>query len=191
MNQLIWLKKTIIVIALLIFLLYSGYWIFKYTTQKNGVERIESTKIVKEGNDFIFPDLLLGMTKTQFIEGDLALQQIYQLHRKELPLKNGYILKYMSQDQQFAVKIWISESKKESEAKNLLDDMVIKMDNNQMFSSPKKITIDNNITIYRTGSGDTMDFFYQSGSLLVWAQTDKNYPNYHLMEKEITQKIKG
>jgi len=72
-----------------------------------------------------FPKEIAGLRLLSKAEGDEAKRQIYGLHGKDLGLYQGFVLRYGNPARASSTAvIWISRSKKESDAEELMGRMV-------------------------------------------------------------------
>lgn len=115
---------------------------------------------------FGIPNQIGSYSLTTKMEGDEAIQHISQLHGKDIQIKNGYILEYQNDNQEFSV-VWISESTSENEAKKLFNKMNKLMDQSKMYSDHQIIEVDGSTIQYVFGM-DMDNYYYQKGSQVIW-----------------------
>ncbi|GAW93744.1 hypothetical protein [Calderihabitans maritimus] len=128
-----------------------------------------SSKKLPELNEDSFPQALAGMPLVHLVTGEQAIAQISKLHGTNIPIENGYIAMYRSEDRQAV--LWISESATSEEAEELLKIMDEKMPGSSAFSNYTVKVIDGKTYYYVTGIG-MHNYYYLKGNRVYWLGTN-------------------
>jgi hypothetical protein len=129
-------------------------------------ERNKTVSAPETNQAISIPSKIGSYSLTMKLEGDEAMQQISQLHGKDIDIKAGYIIEYQNDDQAPAM-VWISESSDENEATKLFNKMNKLMDQSKMYSDHRTVKIDGTSVEYVFGM-DMDNYYYQKGSQVIW-----------------------
>ena len=131
----------------------------------------------------IFPKKLGDMSLTLYNEGDVAIEQIKELHggtpRK---IENAYVVVYNSNSSNKA-KFWVSESTNNDEAVSLVTAMSNMVGKSGMFSDAMPMNIEG-ITVYFVSAHmehmGLYHYFYAKNNKVYWLQIDNQDESYRI-----------
>ncbi len=117
------------------------------------------------------PDQVAGLTLSESVSGEQALEEITFLHGKEFELISGIRGTYGGIGQ---VTIWVAGTNRGSDAADLVDLMRDKIAEGNSPFQPTGKNLDGDRVVYElTGMGQA-HFYFQSGNLVVWLAADEN-----------------
>lgn len=120
-----------------------------------------------------FPKNIQGLNLQQVVSGPQALSMISRLHGSDIPVKQGYIASYAGSQGQ--IMIWISESEKTDQAKQLLQIMDRKISaagnsgpsGQPPFTDRRELTV-NGIKVIAVKGMGMENYYYQDGTKVYW-----------------------
>lgn len=112
-----------------------------------------------------FPPTIGGLALMGVKEGQEALKDISRLHGTEIEGERGWVLTYS--DGQGRAVVWVSEAKDEGKARELLTEMLRKMEKNSTFTPPQPLGIPT-VEMYQTEGLNQTHFFWAKGRRVYW-----------------------
>lgn len=126
--------------------------------------------IWKGSSRTVMPRQLAGLNLVKLTEGEEAKAAINQLHGTSIKIKDGYIAMY--QGTSGRAMLWVSISKSEEEARQLLDLMTEKIrDGTEFFKNLKSFTA-GKFRIYSVEGGGQTHFYYGISNKTIWLAAD-------------------
>lgn len=121
--------------------------------------------------DIPLPDQISGLTLSDIVTGEQALDEISFMHRKEFELATGIRGTYGGTEQ---VTIWVAGTNTDSDAVNLVDLMYDKIaEGSSPFQSSGE-NLDGERVVYElTGMGQA-HFYFRSRKLVIWLAADED-----------------
>lgn len=130
----------------------------------------------------IFPEKLGDMSISLYRDGDEAMKEVKNLHRRtNVEIEKAYIANYRSTSASKA-KFWVSESKNKEEAASLLEAMNGRVGKTGMFSNSTPFTIEDLKVYFVTGQPELglYHYFYTKDKEVFWIQIDNPDEPYRL-----------
>lgn len=173
-------NKSEMFIAIFIIAIIAGTaFIYSQTHEKNTIG--------------IFPEKMGDMSLTLYKEGDVAIEQIKELHggtpRK---IENAYVVDYNGNSSNKA-KFWVSESANHEDAVSLVTAMSKMVGTSGMFSNSTPMNIEGITVYFVSGHMEHIGlyhYFYAKDNKVFWIQIDNADKLYRInFVKESIKKI--
>lgn len=111
------------------------------------------------------PEKIAALTRTEFISGPEAIQQIAMMHGKNITLYDGHIAIYKSGSSE--VTLWISVSPSRAEGEGLFQLMDEKMPASEVFKNRQEVEIRSRKVVKVDGMGQE-HYYWVSGEYNYW-----------------------
>jgi hypothetical protein len=174
----------IISIIVLAFTVYNSFNISQPSSGKatNGFSSSEQTQ------QRLFPEKFGHLSIISQIEGDIAIKEIAKLHRKNIPLKDAYILEYASGNDY--LRIWVSISHSKKEAKELTDRMNKLLTRTGVFQVPTVEKIDN-LQVYKTlnKKSNSLNYYWADPPKVFWVETNISEKDFQSILKQVIDQL--
>ena len=114
------------------------------------------------------PQTLAGLSLSQVITGQEAIESIHQLHGRDFPLKGGAVASYGAQN----ATLWVAGTGGESDAAALTELMKVRIaEGRSPFVAQDSFKVEGSLVYALEGLGQ-VHYYWQSDSLVLWLAVD-------------------
>lgn len=115
------------------------------------------------------PQEIAGLSLSQAIVGQEAIDSIHQLHGKDFPLTGGAVASYGTQK----IILWVSSTRGAGDAEELTELMKTRIaEGRSPFVDQGSFRVDGSLVYALEGLGQ-VHYYWQSGSLMLWLAADR------------------
>lgn len=119
----------------------------------------------KDDTEFVVPEKIASLPKTQVVSGIEAIKQISRLHGKPIVITQGYIAQYAAEGRE--ITLWVSVSPSNQEGEELFRVMDEKMPNSKVFTNREVVKVKNKDVIKVLGMGQK-HYYWVNGKYNYW-----------------------
>lgn len=106
-----------------------------------------------------------GIPLVELQSGQEALKSINRLHGTSIEVVDGYVATYQKGAEK--VQVWISRAASEEKARELVEIMTQKMQDNPVFEKPERFDIKGRTFYFTTGAG-MQNYYWAQGTDVYW-----------------------
>ncbi len=117
--------------------------------------------------DVSIPGRLVGMALTNTVTGEAALQQLAELHGKEVSLASGYIAHYKNREREAIA--WVGITRTVEQARQLSEAMTRRIKQGNRYFTNLRTEEVGDLQVYRLDGADGMaHYYYQKANKVIW-----------------------